>query len=517
MGLARAWLSGLSRWRQRLLAFALGAVAVLAMPPTYQVYLLLPALSALVVMATDAPTRWRAFIIGWWFGAGFFTSSLYWVSFALLVDGARFAWLIPVAVLGFAFGLGLFCAFTALAVRAFSGPWTAKVLIFAAVWTLLEWVRSWLLTGFPWNPLGSVWAFSDTLAQGAAVVGVFGLSLLAALIASAPVAFLDQGRTPRILAALLAVVCLAWGAGGQHRLANAIEGEVDGVRLRLVQPNIPQSLKWLPELRSQHMVAQMELATAPPLGQDPLPTHIIWAETMAPFFIADFASWRRMVGQATPQGGLTLLGAPRRLEQGTHGEFRVANALLAFDPAGRVVGHYDKSHLVPFGEYVPLKDWLPLEKITYGSGGFTPGSGPQTLHLPGLPPLSPLICYEVIFPGEVTDRSGEAKWLLNLTNDAWYGKTAGPHQHFVSTRLRAIEEGLPMVRVASTGISGIIDAYGRVRVKLALGEKGFIDGGLPLHTLRKSPYSEWGNMLPLSLAVVFLLLGIALSTTAKNH
>ncbi|HEY9163857.1 MAG TPA: apolipoprotein N-acyltransferase [Magnetovibrio sp.] len=513
----QARVQSLGRWPGRALAFVLGFVAVFSMPPLYQVYVLVPAFSGLLWLIVAQPNRWRAFTVGWWFGAGFFTAGLYWVSFALLVDAEKFAWLVPFAVLGFAFGLGLFCAVLAWAVHATPGDsLTAKALVLAVVWTLLEWTRTWLFTGFPWNPLGSTWVFSDTLAQGASLVGTLGLSLLAVLVAVTPATLAGRGRSGSWLLLFVGGLMLALAAGGQHRLANATMDIVPDVRLRLVQANIQQADKWDPEQRLHHMKAQLDLSTQPPLAGDPLPTHVIWGETAAPFFVANHDAWMGRIADAAPRGGLMILGAPRLVGGDQASGFEVANSLLAIDQNAVVRATYDKFHLVPFGEYVPLSQWLPLERITQGAGAFTPGPGPQTLDLPGLPPVSPLICYEIIFPDQVTDGTGRAQWLLNLTNDAWYGKTAGPHQHFVSARLRAIEQGVPVVRVAGTGISGIVDAYGRVQASLALGEKAFIDGNLPKPAARLSLYARWGDLPVLLVCFSFLAAGLGLQRLIRR-
>lgn len=514
----------LGRWPARGLAFVLGFMAVFAMPPLYQIYLLVPSLSGLLWLSAAQPTRWRAFAVGWWFGAGFFAAGLYWVSFALLVDAEKFAWLMPIAIFGFAFGLGLFCAVAALAVHMAPGGHVAKGLVLVGAWTLLEWLRTWIFTGLPWNPLGSVWMFSATLSQGVAVVGTLGMSFFTVFVAVQPGLWVDRSKWgPVALAPMLTVLALALLAaltvGGQHRLATATDGVVEGVRLRLVQPNIRQVDKWVAAQRSAHMANQLDLSTRPPLAGEPQPTHVIWAETSAPFFLADHAQWLRVVAASVPPGGLIVLGAPRMVtpSRGTSpSDMKVANSLLAIDDQGRIRATFDKFHLVPFGEYVPLSEWLPLERITQGVGAFTPGPGPVTLGLPGLPPVSPLICYEIIFPGHVTDGSGNARWMLNLTNDAWYGKTAGPHQHFVSARLRALEEGLPVVRVAGTGISAIVDAYGRVRESLSLGEKGFVDGDLPMPAPRRPVYARYGDGPPLGLALLALILAFGLRHNRDN-
>lgn len=504
----------LGNWQARALAFGLGALAVLAMPPLYQIYLLVPAFGGLLWLATGQSSGWRAFAVGWWFGAGYFANGLYWVSFALLIEADKFAWLIPVAVLGFAFGFGLFPAVAAWLVRFIPGGLAPQALGLAGIWTLLEWVRTWFLTGFPWNPIGSVWLLSDVTAQGAAVAGVLGLGFVAVLAAAAPAALAGTGRGGWVVTGFAAALVAALVAGGQHRLSHAGDDVVEGVRLRLVQPNIRQADKWRPEQRTGHMLNQIELSTLPPAPGDAAPTHVIWAETAAPFFLANHDGWLARLGRAAPPGGLLMTGAPRVVGPSPEGGLEVANSLLAIDDAGRVAATYDKFHLVPFGEYMPLPDWLPLRRITQGVGSFQPGPGPQTLDLPGLPPVSPLICYEIIFPGQVTDGTGRAAWLLNLTNDGWYGKTAGPHQHFVSARTRALEQGVAVVRVAGTGISGIIDAYGRVTARLALGEKGFVDGDLPAPARRPTVYALSGDGPVLALAVAALVLALLWSPLA---
>ncbi|PCI37526.1 MAG: apolipoprotein N-acyltransferase [Rhodospirillaceae bacterium] len=512
-------LEALPKGRARGLAFVLGFLAAFAMPPLYQLYLLVPAFSGLLWLVMASSTRWQAFVVGWWFGAGFFAAGLYWVSFALLVDAAKFGWLIPLATLGFAFGFGLYSAFTTWVVRAVPGQnLVGKALILASSWTFFEWMRGWFLTGFPWNPLGSVWAFSEPLLQGASVGGVLGLSLLAALSATLPGALAQPGRLAKALnVAVLCMIVITWGLG-QQRLVEASQETVPNVRLRLVQPNILQANKWKPALRESHMLTQLKLGAASPRKSERAPTHVIWAETSAPFFLSRHKPWLDMVGKMTPKGGLTILGAPNIASLGAPPQrpMQVTNSILAIDDAGKITAQYDKFHLVPFGEYMPLKKWLPLEKITQGAGSFLPGSGLRTLNLKGLPPVSPLICYEIIFSGEVVEKGGHPQWILNLTNDAWYGKTAGPYQHFVSTRLRAVEQGLPVVRVAGTGMSGIIDGYGRVTAQLALGEQNSVDGDLPKPVPAQTFFAKYGNSTALILIFLVGLMGVFM-TRINGH
>ena len=493
-----ARVAGGTGWRRALVALALGALAVLALPPVYIVPALIPAFTGLLWLLQGA-RHWRAaLLIGFLFGLGYFTAGLYWVANALLTRPEEFGWLAPLAPVGLAAILAPFpaiaCALTTLAPR----PGISRVLAFAAAWILLEWVRSWAFTGFPWNLVGSVWAFSDAMLQPAAWIGVYGLGLATVTAAAMPSVVSQPafvGRRGWLAMAISFAVLGAFFLAGLGRLAFIGEiGVVDGVRLRLVQANISQSLKWRRELVDKHLLMQAEMGAAP---GGPAPTHVIWPEASAPLFLAHDPERLRLVGEFTPPGGLTLLGTLRTSPPGVD-PFQVWNSMLAIDPSGAIVGSYDKSHLVPFGEFMPLRSVLGLGSVAGGSTDFSTGPGVQTLRLPGLPPVGPLVFYEVIFPGAVTDRSDRPEWLLNLTNDGWYGISAGPYQHLVAARLRAVEEGLPVVRVANTGISAVIDPVGRVLVELGLGERGVLDSTLPRPLSRTTPFAitgVWGSML----------------------
>ena len=262
---------------------------------------------------------------------------------------------------------------------------------------------------------------------------------------------------------------------------------MDGVGLRLVQAGIPQREKWRRDLRNRNLLRHHELSTE---NRPDWVSHIIWPENAATFFLADDEPRRLALAQAVPRGGLLITGAPRRAV----GPLRIWNSAFAVDERGTVLAQYDKFHLVPFGEYAPFRKFLPVDKIAHGMTDYSAGSGPNTLHLPGLPPVSPLICYEVIFPGAVLDRADRPAWLLNLTNDAWYGKTAGPHQHMAISRVRAVEEGLPVVRAANTGISSVIDPYGRVLGSLPLDTTGTLDSRLPKPVKDPTAYGRYGDL-----------------------
>jgi len=265
-----------------------------------------------------------------------------------------------------------------------------------------------------------------------------------------------------------------------------------------VQANIDQRLKWEESERVNTLKKYLALSTQ--AGAAPV-THVVWPETALPYFLSTEPELLRILAQVVPPGGMLLTGAVR-VDPPTVRPQQVWNSVHAIDEQGRVVATYDKFHLVPFGEYVPLRNILPLDKITPGTSDFAAGPGPMTLIVPGLPPVSPLVCYEAIFPGAVTPSSGpRPAWLLNVTNDAWFGDSAGPRQHFASARLRAIEEGLPLVRAANTGISAVVDPYGRVRAQLDLGRQGVIDSPLP-EALPATLYARWGNAVLLLLLLI---------------
>ena len=474
------------------MAVVFGVLATAALPPVHALPLFVPALTGLVWLIDSARSRRAAIAAGWWFGIGHFASGFYWISVALLVDAARFAWMIPFAVIGLSAFFALFTALVGGLAFVVARRGAGRVLALAAAWAFQEWLRSWLLTGFPWNLVATAWTPIESVLQATAVIGPYGLGLLTVWAAASPALLAGRQASGPMrswaVAGLPAALLILCAIAGMVRLGTADDGRVAGVRLRLVQPAIPQQLKWQDDLRERHLAAHLALSAVPAV---PPPTHVIWSETAVPFFLASDPAIREQVASVVPPGGLVITGAPRggRLPDGT---VQVWNSLLAIDGAAEVVGVFDKFHLVPFGEYVPLRGILGVSKITEGRVDFSAGPGLRTLRLPGLPPFSPLICYEIIFPGEVAVPDDRPAWILNLTNDGWFGRSAGPYQHFASARLRAVEEGLPVVRVANTGISGVIDGYGRVTAALALGEPGYLDADLPLPLPQPTPFARFG-------------------------
>jgi apolipoprotein N-acyltransferase len=510
-------LATLTGWRRYAAAAAFGGLATLALPPAGAVPVLLLAFPGLLWLLEGAATRRAAFFTGWWFGFGHFVLGLYWISFALLTDVAKFWWMMPFAIAGLPALLAIFIGLAALvlhiACRRLKLSGLARVLAFAIVWTVFEYLRGHVFTGFPWNLIGYSWTGFLPVLQSVAVIGIYGLGLLTVAVAALPALLPDPSESVmrgRASVAVGLVLVGAMGLAGWVRLSQADSATVPGVRLRVVQPAIPQTLKWAPAEKARNFERLLELTAEPAAaGASPV-THVVWPETAVPFFVERDGGARQAMASVTPPGGSIITGAPRiRVE--ADGENRFWNSLHAVDGSGAVVASFDKFHLVPFGEYMPLRGILPVGGIAAGATDFSSGPGPATLDVPGLPPFSPLICYEVIFPGAVKDSHNRPNWLLNVTNDAWYGKTAGPHQHFEIARVRAVEEGLPLVRAANTGISGIFDGYGRVTAYLGLGERGVVDADLPV-MLPITPYGRFGDII-----LVLLLMSFSLVTTIARQ
>lgn len=489
-------LAGLTGWRRLGVACALGLLAVLALPPLHVLPVLAVSLPGLLWMLDGAVRKRTAFAIGWAFGLGFFGGGLYWIANALLTDPVRFGWMIPFAIGGLSALFGVYTGLTALVVHlSRAGGW-GRVVVLAAAWALAEWLRGWVLTGFPWNPLATVWMPLESMVQGVAWVGAYGLSGLTVLLFALPAVLGWPGRRQWLPLGVGLAGLVAVAAAGASRLPDGPAPTVPDVRLRLVQPSIPQTDKWKAAKRVENLRHHIALSLRP--GPRPV-THVIWGETALPFALdgANDGELLAAVAAALDAADGTAVepalisGVVRRTPPG-EAPYQVWNSLVAVDRAGRDRGRFDKAHLVPFGEYVPFRGLLPIDKITAGGTDFSPGAGPRTITLPGLPPVSPLICYEVIFPGAVVDEEDRPAWMLNLTNDGWYGVSSGPYQHLATARLRAVEEGLPLVRVANTGVSAIVDPWGRVVVSLGLTVDDAVDGPLP-QAIAATPFARAGN------------------------
>ena len=496
---------GLQGWRALGVAFLAGAAAAFAMPPWYWLPLAVGGMVVYVVLWDSAPSWRSAFWRGLAWGTGHFAVGSYWILEAFWVPPADFKLVGPPIVLGLAVVLGFFPGLAAGLAHRLRGRWPRlgagwrRLVLLAICWTIAEWLRGHVFTGYPWNPLGHVWAFASPLLQSAALFGVFGLGALTFLVLAAPAA----GWRATIVGAVLVV------AAGGSGLAT-IDGNMGaGPMVRVVQPNIAQAEKFLRGNEEDQVRKIVGLTRRAGFERVNL---VVWPETALPWVIQPNSPVLPALIPAVPPGGYLLTGAMRALERVQDG---VWNSLLAVDSKGAVVAHYDKVHLVPLGEYIPFHKHLGPVSGAVGRGSFEEGQSFVTVSLAGLPPFSPIICYEVIFPAAVTGpgagSTARPHWLLNVTNDAWFGLSSGPYQHLTSARLRTIEEGLPMIRSANTGVSAVIDAYGNVLASLDMSREGIIDHVLP-PARAWTPYAKWGDA-----ALLVLLVSLALSLVAGDR
>ncbi len=452
----------------------------------------LAALAGLVWLLERVPDRRGAFWTGLCAGTGYFALALSWIVEPFLIDIAATGWMAPFAVVLLSAGLGLFWGTAAVLARLSRVPALGFVVAFVA----LEWVRGVIFTGFPWAMLGHVW-IGMPLDQVAALGGPSLLSLVILLAAALPVIWRGRG------AAGSALILLAALGFGIWRLDQPLPDPRPGT-LRLVQPNAEQSIKW-EAARAREFLDRLLILTA---KQNPADL-TIWPETSVPYMLEYSPEVAGMVARAS--GGRPVALGIQRAE----GD-RFFNSLRVLEGDGVETARYDKAHLVPFGEYIPAGDlaydWFGLSAFAAQAGNtYSAGPGPQVLDLGPFGKVLPLICYEAIFPREVNAAPERADWMLQITNDAWFGIRTGPFQHFAQARLRAIEQGLPLVRVANTGITAVVDAHGRVVAELAFGTMAVLDVRLP-GALPPTPYSRWGDG-----PVAMLLAGLALAAVGGRR
>lgn len=499
---------GLPPLGQLLIDAALGALAALGLAPFGLWGATIVALSLILWRlgrARPGTAFWHAIGAGFgWFGL-----AMCWIVEPFLVEPEIYGWMAPFALLLMALGGALFWALpTWLATRLAAPRWRPRVLAIAAALVLSDWLRGWIFTGLPWALLGHVW--TDTpLAQLAAFAGALGLSLVTLAIAALPVLLARPGRgllaglLPGIAAALL-LLGASW-AGGLARLAAPLPPDT-AVMLRLVQPDAEQRLKWDPHWSQVFLRRLLDLSAEP--GRRDL---VIWPETAVNFLLDDAGAWLPALAQSA--GAPLTIGIQRR--EGN----RFYNSLALLSPEGAILDRYDKFHLVPFGEYIPWGDAL----ARFGIGafaaqqghGYSAGPGPALMRAPGMPAFQPLICYEAIFPQHLRGLPERPGWILQVTNDGWFGRVSGPYQHLAQARLRAIETGLPLVRVANTGISAVIDARGSLRQTLPLGVAGKIDAPLP-GPLQATPWLRLGPA-PTILIALLALAAASLLSRRRRH
>ncbi len=518
-------------WTRALIACSAGALLVLGLAP-FNVpavgFLSFPILVWLLDGASGAPgagllrRSWPAFRVGWLFGFGYFVAGLWWLGAAILVDAGEFWWALPLAILALPAALAVYWGLAAALARLFWSDGPLRLAALAASFALAEYARGILLTGFTWNTIGDIAAPVPLLMGSLTLVGLNGLTLLVLFVFSLP-ALLAAPARGRGLAVGLGLALIAAHVGfGAWRLTEAPVGHVPGVALRLVQPNILQGQKWDPAEAERIFSRQLELTQAPQAPAPILQTEpaqapsdapgrrlVIWPESSFPFILTQRPDAVASLGEALGPGDTLIAGATRMEGEGPDARFFNSVYVIAED--GTILDAQDKLHLVPFGEYLPFQALLErwgVNQLTHLPGGFSAGASRRVLPAGvGGPRFLPLICYEAIFPGEIGRGGERPDFILNVTNDAWYGQTPGPYQHLRQAQLTAVALGLPLVRAANTGISVVTDSAGRPVAGLALGQGGAVDAPLPL-AAAPTLYARWGESVFFALWGVAALLGV---------
>jgi apolipoprotein N-acyltransferase len=507
-------------WRRWAIAFAAGALSALAMAPLNAWPILFLTFPTLVWLIDGAGVGrmggvMSAAVTGWWFGFGYFVSGLYWMGYAFLVDAPTFGWLMPFAVIGLPAVLGIYTAIGTGLARLLWTRGATRILALAASLTIVEWLRGHLFTGFPWNTFGYALTVPLPLAQIASVIGIWGLTFITVAVCATPAALTDdRGDTrrnwmPLALGVAVLIGLGIYGAGRLHRKPTQL---VDGVHLRIMQPNLQQDVRFNYSAKAEVMRRYVELSGRPGPQSQGLSdvTHLIWPESSFPFFLTREADAFAEITNLLPPKAVLITGAVRLADADHPKDSGVYNSIYVIDHSGAIPAIYDKVHLVPFGEYLPFAKFLEglgLQTITEERGGFLSGDRHRIFAVPGAPSMLPLICYEVIFPGEITASQARPGWIVNVTNDGWFGMSSGPYQHFQQARLTAIEEGLPIARAANTGISAVIDPLGRVLNSLPLGAEGVLDAPLP-RAISAPAYTRLGDT-PAAIMVVLALIIVA--------
>lgn len=508
------YIRGLTGWQRLAAALAAGVVAAFAMPPFDLWPVLAVAVPVMLLLLEGIAARnWRAALAaGWSFGFGYFVVALHWIGFAFLVDAETYLWMMPFAVGALAGSMAVYWGLAAVAVKFTHWRGLPLVFGFAAALAVAELLRGRLFTGFPWAAPGLAAGGMGGLAQTASLIGMTGLTLMIILWAGLPLVFLRRDRKWRetaIAAGVVLLLPLGWAWGYSQLAVITTAGEVPGVRLRIVQPNIAQDEKWREDnaraIFDKLVALTIQPSAAYPNGIADI-THVVWPESALPFLIDESEGARAELRRVLNGRTVLIMGAIRRdaARKDAEGYPAVYNSVLVFDGAANVVAHYDKWRLVPGGEFLPfawLLEPLGFRKVVTVPGSFAAGPGPVTLAVPGAPEAGVSVCYEAIFPHDFVAGAKRPQWLINVTNDGWFGTSTGPYQHLAQARMRAIEQGLPMVRAANTGISAVIDARGQLGASLPLSVEGVIDANLPLE-VENTPYARFGDAILLLLVVV---------------
>ncbi len=492
-----------------------GSISVLAMPPWHLYPLLFVGMSLFYILLTVARTGKEFFFYGWFFAFGYHLFGLSWIGNALLVEGNGYAWAWPLAVAGLPFLLAFFSAAAMWPLRFTNSlSHLSGFFYFITLTSLAEAARGHLFTGFPWNLYGYTWDALLPVAQVAALSGIDGLTLLTVFWIALP-GFLLAGKTSQTGKTLLLMAAIASFvfsySYGAARLAEPTIPPREEINIRLVQPNIAQKDKWAPDKAGENLDTLIRLSLPDKMENELNTTIIIWPETAISHYLMENESARTALRQmlGAYKNKVYLLTGILRQERDT--EQRTShyyNSMILYDSDLNPLATYNKDHLVPFGEYIPFQKFIPLKPVAAFTG-FSRNTKEKIIDIPGIPPIIPLICYEVIFPNSftrVTEKT--AAWSVNATNDGWYGDSAGPYQHLSQARFRTIETGTPLVRSANTGISAVIDSKGRFIARLPLLEAQSQNVSLPGKEYRKTFFMKFSRYIPYIMLLLTLIAGL---------
>lgn len=477
-----------------------GAMVTLLFSPFEYILFLFPALSGLFLLVEMAESRRQSFMTGWWFGLGMYVSGLYWIANAMLVDAEQFGWMIPFVVVGMNGVLAIYSGLLGLVMWWIrSAPMKWKWLAFAVAWGALEGLRSVLFTGFPWNLLGYATVFSESLMQLATDMPIIGLSVALVLVGTLPVLLAQMKRKQAVAGVLVALMALFLAHGyGEGKIADTElvamkAGKPSPYRYQkepvymLLQGNVEQKVKSDPASRERQLRTYLKMMDEVRQARfnalvdaDPIERNrslvFVWPETAFPYLVMNDSHWMDFLPTTLHENEAMVAGVMRG-EKDEAGQARYYNSMMIVQ-RGKPIRFYDKKHLVPFGEYVPFRKILPIEKLVPGMADFSMGANGNKVEAKAgdiVPNFLALICYEAIFSDMISlDESEYAKLIINVTNDGWFGDSIGPYQHLMMARFRAVEHGLPMLRVANTGVSATIDSHGRIVDIVPLSQKGMI-------------------------------------------
>ncbi|WP_417484753.1 apolipoprotein N-acyltransferase [Maricaulis salignorans] len=495
----RTRIAAASGWRLALLLFTGGALSALAMAPVFAWPILIATLAVLLWTVDGARRRPKplraAFLRGFLFGFGYFLAGMFWLAYAFINRGPEYIPLIPFAVPALAALLAAFWggAMVAYALLAQRSEW--RVLVFAVCIAVFEWLRGHMFGGLPWNLPAYAWPAGGAISQTASWFGVYGLTLLTILTLVSPaVAVGPVFNLKRTMPAMGGIaILLIMFTFGALRLQQPEPGLEPGVRFRIVQSALTQGEKWSANGALLARDRYLDLTASPGLDEV---THVLWPEGALPIYMLEDGATLSLIGEILADDQVLMAGISRRVVGQEDETYYNSLAVLRYHSGTpRIVGLYDKVLLAPFGESIPFSGLLSAIGLAeFARLQYTPGAGPFVMDLPGAPPVMPLICYEGIFPGFVRAGTPRPAWLFNLSNDAWFGETSGPRQHVNQARYRSIETGLPMIRSASRGVSGVIDAFGRMPVAILPGSDGAHDVDLP-RPIGAPLYAFWGDWL----------------------